>query len=308
MKFHYSVLAVVSEILAGDGAAAQNSGLREVDGDTVTRTEVGGSDMGSDIDACPVFSTYPENINEIFSYLDAVEPCGHYEAAGCPYEVIPASVTYPGEGPGDLQFIPYITQFDVGLHQTVEAFIWSGASDDQKEKFIGTPNGGETCLEIIVQAGNSGDDATLGGCAGKCGAGCIVGGGWAKDCLKHDVCVTYKNFLLDIHKLDTPPHGFCSDLDCGDEAAQTVMNCFDASWATDESIMCDEQSFEENSSAYGFWSATLRNPTWRHGRCYYYANWARGQGIPGESRISNDFPHLTDVESQGVDNSILRGK
>ena len=125
--------------------------------------------------------------------------------------------------------------------------------------FIGTPNKGKTCMGAIVQANDSKYDATLGGCAGKCGAGCS-GAGWAKDCLKHDICVTYKNFMLNptltsSNVEENKPTGFCDDLDCGDEAAQTVMNCFsERRWRPDENIVCDKQVFEENQKAFGRWS------------------------------------------------------
>ena len=142
-----------------------------------------------------MFSSYPKNDSEIQIFLDAVKPCGHYANLNCPHEVIPASVTHPGSGPGELEYKAYITQFDVGLHQSLSEEMLTAADGEQINKFTGSSSEGETCLEVIVKAHNTPDDATLGGCAGKCGAGCS-GAGWAKDCLKHDVCVTYKNFLF----------------------------------------------------------------------------------------------------------------
>lgn len=239
--------------------------------------------------SCPVLSNYPENDDEIKTFVDAFKPCGHYANLGCPYEVIPPSVTHPGSGPGELEFIPYITQFDVGLHQTVNG-LRKQASGDQMDNFIGTPNKGETCMEAIVQANDSKYDATLGGCAGKCGVGCS-GAGWAKDCLKHDICVTYKNFMLNptltsSNVEENQPTGFCDDLDCGDEAAQTVMNCFsERRWRPDKNIVCDKRGFEENQKAFGRWSFAIK--LYNEGSCNNYVSWARGQGIPDDSQIRN---------------------
>jgi len=237
--------------------------------------------------SCPVLSNYPENDGEIETFMDAFKPCGHYANLRCPYEVISASVTYPGSGPGELEFIPYITQFDVGLHRTVNG-LREEASDGQRNNFIGPPDK-ETCMEAIVQANDGRYDATLAGCAGRCGPGC-KGAGWAKDCLKHDICVTYKNFMLNptltsSNVGENQPNGFCDDLDCGDEAAQTVMNCYsERRWRKDENILCDKQEFEENQKAFGRWSYAIR---WVDGTCNKYVSWARGQGIPDNSQIRN---------------------
>jgi len=239
--------------------------------------------------SCPVLSNYPKNDDEIKTFMDAFKPCGHYANLGCPYEVIPASVTHPGSGPGELEFIPYITQFDVGLHRKVNV-LREQASDDQMDNFIGTLDKGETCMEAIVKANNSKKDATLLGCAGKCGAGCS-GAGWAKDCLKHDICVTYKNFILNptltsSNVEENQPNGFCNDLDCGDEAAQTVMNCFsERRWRRDKRIVCDKQEFEENQKAFGRWSFAIK--LYKEGSCNNYVSWAKGQGIPDDSKIRN---------------------
>jgi hypothetical protein len=250
---------------------------------------------------CPVFTNYATTKAEIQTFLDAAKPCGHYANLNCPYEVIPAGVTHPGSGPGELEFIPYITQFDVGLHQAVNDVILAGADDEQKDKFVGASSDGETCLEIIIQANDSQHDATLSGCAGRCGPGC-TGAGWAKDCLKHDACVTYKNFLLQAEG-KTEPFGFCNDLDCGDEAAQTVMNCFVARSGRDQNIICNEQVFEDNDEAFGRWS--FATYLFNEGQCDLYENWVSGQGIPNESQIRNsDFiDHLENGD--GVQDTVV---
>ena len=48
-----------------------------------------------------------------------MRPCGHYKSVDCGYPVIPANVCHPGEGSGDLESVPYIVQFDIGLHANV---------------------------------------------------------------------------------------------------------------------------------------------------------------------------------------------
>jgi len=307
MKFHQSVLTIVSALIANHGTTAQDHDISE---EAPQNLRGGLSD-----EACPVFSQYPSD-DEVAAYvanpgddgpikdfLDAVQPCGHYKSQGCPYEVIPANVVFPGEGVGDIEFVPYITQFDVGLHQAVKDTILAETEEFQLDNFI-SPEGNEVCVEIIVKAGNSRNDATLSGCAGKCGPGCI-GAGWARDCLKHDTCVTYKNYLLMAEGKDTPS-GFCNDLDCGDEGAQTLMECYrDVRFGFDEDIICDEHVFNKYPDAYGFWSPFA--PIFA-GRCQSYEDWSSGQGIPNESQIrySDEFAELQSQDF--VDDSVVMSK
>ena len=139
---------------------------------------------------CPIFTADPTNdlkLQEVM--LEWTKECGYYEQQGCNYPVIPANVVHPGEGPGDLEFEPYIVQFDIGIHPKLEVLVGNEHKnyqhEDKRERLTkdkGKKIEGEKCLEIIVKGGS---DAT-GGCAGKCGGGC-AGAGYAKDCMKHDV-------------------------------------------------------------------------------------------------------------------------
>lgn len=265
---------------------------------------------------CPVFDTIATTGEEKESFKDAARPCGYYSSQGCPYQVIQANVCYPGEGPGDIHtFVPYIVQFDIGLHPTVRAREYNRAEQFQKDWCIGctetsfsdlglhvTKESGETCMEIIVRAGDSSNDATVGGCAGKCGKGCAsTGGGWAMDCLKHDVCVTYKKWVLEANFIIDMPIGFCNDLDCGDEAAHTVMNCYEDRWINDISRVCIESEFARDNDLYGHWSWSTG--LFDEGRCGNYQDWATGQGIPDRSQISNPyyFDFIEYLHNQGVD-------
>ena len=81
---------------------------------------------------------------------------------------------------------------------------------------------GETCLETFLHTGYD-DFGTLHknsyDCMGYCGDGCVAVGN-AKDCAKHDVCSYYKGMVQGF-----AAYGFATDVDCGDEAAQTLINC-----------------------------------------------------------------------------------
>lgn len=116
--------------------------------------------------------------------LEATHPCGYYQCQGCSYPVIPHNVVHPGEGPGELGFDPYIVQFDIGIHPNLEQRVGTDHKNyhgtHKRERL--RKDKGEECLEIIVRGGS----AVTGGCAGRCGSGCL-GSGYAKDCMKHDV-------------------------------------------------------------------------------------------------------------------------
>ena len=261
---------------------------------------------------CPVFDKIATALEEKHMFMDAVKPCGYYFNQGCNFQVIHSDVCYPGEGPGDIHtFMPYIVQFDIGLHPLARARgAYTDAEAGQKDWCIGCPEtdfflgssvtketSGETCVEIIVKAGDSGDDATVGGCAGKCGAGCN-GAGWAVDCLKHDTCVTYKKWVLDTTWPQTGhmPFGFCNDLDCGDEGAQTTLNCYEDRWFNERSIVCNKDGFANNRNFYGHWSwASTFFPA---GTCERFQDWDAGQGIPDNDRISNPYNLMAEAEVQ----------
>jgi len=257
---------------------------------------------------CPVFTENPSgNTNLQQRMLDAAKPCGHYQSKGCPYTVISANVDYPGEGPGDLDYVPYIVQFDIGVHSRIKNTVmgyhqnWDGG--DEKRDCIGCDEAGETCLELIVKGGS---DAT-GGCAGKCGSGCdVFAGGYAYDCLKHDVCTTYKALFqrnsIDFDQAD----GYCRDPDCGDEAAQSVFNCYIDYTFNDVSIICSEQSFAADPDVYGHWSYTTSLPslTFDEGPCNHFTGWASGQGLPNRDQIRNPYRFRRYLKSKEIDISL----
>ena len=150
---------------------------------------------------CPVFTKNPFEDDDLASkMIDAVKPCGTYWSLGCHHDVIRAGIDYPGEGPGELGFQPYIVQFDIGVNKNIKDRVMADSKNSgEGHECIGctpgedgTPNeGGEQCIELIVK----GNSDVNGGCAGKCGGGCILGAGWAKDCLKHDVVSISFDFL-----------------------------------------------------------------------------------------------------------------
>lgn len=290
------LLSAVSFVLLSlDARAASSSSIRGREpGANLAASESNALDSN-----CPIFVDNPNGNSDLTQQMiDATKPCGFYEAAGCDYEVIPANVDHPGEGPGDLAFIPYIVQFDIGIHPRLKVKVMQDHTAwGEGQPCIGceAEGEGETCLELIVE----GNSAATGGCAGKCGPGCdVVGGaGWAKDCLKHDVCASYKQ-LVSRGKYFDDDDGFCYDPDCGDEAAQTVHNCFvhHRFWR-DTDIVCDQSYFDSEPRAYGHWSFATNL---FGGPCDNFIDWNNGQGIPDEDRIDNNYV----FESQGVDLSV----
>ena len=123
--------------------------------------------------------------------IAATKPCGYYKSNGCDYEVIEPNVDHPGEGTGDLEFIPYIVQFDIGVKSIIKDRVTASYKSYGKgSDCLGCSQEGEKCLELIVKGGS---DAT-GGCAGKCDPDCL-GAGYAKDCMKHDL-VSILKYLL----------------------------------------------------------------------------------------------------------------
>jgi len=254
---------------------------------------------------CPVFTDQPVSPSQKTELKDGMRPCGHYTSVGCDYPVIPANVCHPGEGSGDLEFAPYIVQFDIGLHANVLEKVTDSLVGTEYGNCIGCAEsdeydlganvvlnaGGETCLEIIVK-GNSG---VSGGCAGKCGSGCVRStAGWALDCLKHDVCATYKAIVLNNWNYGD---GFCYDPDCGDEAAQTLMECYDGGWGFDMPITCAPEAFDADRDVYGYWTV-ISNVF--GGPCSNFEEWSSGQGIPNRKQIRNPYDFLTYLEDQGV--------
>jgi len=95
-------------------------------------------------------------------------------------------------------------------------------------QFWRDPTDSTRCLEITMRVGECwGKNPINGGtysCQGECGAGCIngcgifsLGGGWSRNCLRHDVCSWYFG-----------AGGGGSDKNCGkayDQASGDIFNC-----------------------------------------------------------------------------------
>ena len=126
-----------------------------------------------------------------------------------------------------------------------------------------------------------------GGCAGKCGS---TGAGYAKDCLKHDVCATFKAIQQnDFDRND----GFCYDEDCGDETAQTVLNCFIGRFGPfDKDVVYDKSVLDSDMNAYGWWSYITYGSGFAEGTCYNFDSWVNEQGLPDKDRIANSFEYI----------------
>jgi len=270
--------------------------------------------QATDPENCPVFREEPESSDQKVALKNGVRPCGYYESMGCDHPVIPPNVAHPGEGDGDIEAMPYIVQFDIGTHANVLDKVTSSLVGTEFGNCIGCAGSvgdeyelgdnvvlnasGETCLEIIVQAGS---DVT-GGCAGKCGVACSFSSwdpttwnpaGYAKDCLKHDVCATYKAVVLNNFNY---ADGFCHDPDCGDEAATTLMECWEGGWGWDIALICKSEDFDENPDVYGKWTfGSIAMSS--EGPCSNFRDWSSGQGIPNRDQIRN--PYAQDVLAFG---------
>ena len=91
---------------------------------------------------------------------------------------------------------------------------------------------GEICLETFIFGGDSFEG--LYNCMGYCGIGCWSFGS-AYDCMKHDTCSYYKTMVQ-----GSGAEGFFLDVDCGDEAAQATINCWDKNgWWRDIPAICE---------------------------------------------------------------------
>ncbi len=101
-----------------------------------------------------------------------------------------------------------------------------------------TPVVGETCVETFAYGGEDWGryDTSDYGCTGYCGAGCQKSWTKGNDCMKHDVCSYYKSLVQGF-----PASGFGLDLDCGDEAAQTVVSCWEEKWWIDQPVICKDK-------------------------------------------------------------------
>jgi len=168
---------------------------------------------------------------EDLDFFSQVQKCGYYKPKCKNLTVVLANVDYP-KFDGNIPSLTYIVQFDTGTY----------------------PN--EDCHEMIVKGGNY-------GCMGGCGPGCAKLG-WSLDCLKHDVCSAW-NAL----RLNKPSTGFCADVDCGDEAAQTTYSC--TSKNTKEEEIC-----EDGKTTGSFW---ITGKVGHFAQCPKFVGKVKGQGL-----------------------------
>jgi len=246
-------------------------------------------------------------------------------------QVIEANTLYPPNrdmdddrdpGDEDLQIDQaYIVQFDVGLHSEMNhanhgtyshSFREDGYSGvlrdaggvDVRTKPYGateTHVEGETCLEIYTKSdfdeGWGDIHGSNYGCMGKCGAGCQLwmigrlGGGYAKNCMKHDVCSAFKSVATGVKS-----EGACQDIDCGDEMMQAVSHC-DLPGSLILPTTCNQEDFADPNSGFTFrmtWGSTVFdlldgpfNGISGESACYLWTGWEKGQGAP--EALADDY-------------------
>mmetsp|Transcript_2835 Transcript_2835/g.6059 ORF Transcript_2835/g.6059 Transcript_2835/m.6059 type:complete len:427 (+) Transcript_2835:35-1315(+) len=231
----------------------------------------------SEPDECSL--TREPDLSDTEPWLKRFQPCGWYRS-NCTslsnVEVLEANVVYPPnrdrdegreEDDKDLEKgRGYIVQFDVGINQAVvdandlapfkSYYPVNGVSSGVLELKNGldldsdtyTTDAyvvGETCLEVYTEA--EGDWGIIHGngygCMGKCGRGCeALSGGYAKNCMKHDVCSAFKSTAQGV-----ATGGNCKDVDCGDEQMHTVAYC-NKGGLLNLPVTCRKEDFDEDSN------------------------------------------------------------
>ena len=275
-------------------------------------------------DECPIeFFLNPKNTDRI-TFLKQFKPCGFYSQCKHKfddwfgpqhtlYNTIEPNSCYPETGSSyglDQEYGIHLVQFDTGLdpvtyHAYQQMEDWDLIADTNlttegtsswldpfAENFTThTMPLQETCVETLVRYpddwGNIPNTFSFYNCMGRCGSSCA--GAWAGwDCLKHDVCSYFKGLAM-----ETPVVGFCRDFDCGDETAQSVVNCWSRSSTSgatanedDTPVICSSDSDMVLNPA-----ARLRG---QKRACTLRTKWERNQGMPwakgttGESCSSPD--------------------
>ena len=247
--------------------------------------------------------------------------------------VIESNTDYPGMGNehdmhnGEL----FLVQFDIGLHEKIYEKYQAEKAFDGKEllrtdtfldisnvydKTTGEwnydkaasiystePQFGEFCFEIMVHNQENWDSRQkLGKCMGTCGVDCSAslpilkpsgGVGDGKDCMKHDICLAFKDVLGFERDLDKD---FCMDWDCGDEAAQTLLDCYEDNVLNNPAKKCtkdyetDKDKHLWESEMLKFLPSSLIDAGGMRS-CLSNSGWEMGQGIPhndGEECSFND--------------------
>jgi len=262
--------------------------------------------------SCPdSFVLNPKETNKD-TFLRQFKPCGYYKTH-CQHKFedwfdhadilgIEANVCYPGRGEHDLRKGVHLVQFDIGLDEetyhanpedsliddvdTTGNYLDISNSDGETGNPIWTSGEksmelGESCVETFAETNDHwgkipGEQHTANyNCMGKCGAGC-QGLGIAKDCMKHDVCSYFKGLALDKEAV-----GFCRDFDCGDEAMQTVLNCWMRKRFRDKQVICDEDEDDSNPNFYSLFNPAAKLQKQKRA-CTLRTGWDRNQGAPSQ--------------------------
>lgn len=228
--------------------------------------------------------------------LAKVKPCGTY-AGICKLPVAEAGKVYPSDTLGKVsQGQHYVVQFDVGLHPNVKGVTLTAIKRD----LLGLPKGaGETCLEGIVAGGahwgNLGMEL-LGSkdfdSMGKCGQS----QNGTYNCMQHHMCAAYK-----MSKTGLNTQGFCGDPDCGDEAAQTLFQCWTGFRPQDLGGDIGDMPKGNAEGAICGPGNTVKG-RWHHrenielASCKAYEGWDRGQGIPAYKETLGMFLQITPAQ------------
>ena len=240
-----------------------------------------------------------------------------------PHSYIKANTDYPGYGDdGNLEVSwfgrnkVYLVEFDIGLDKTAYdaakgmknepgAGILIDDIDQGELNYVSFPKNeageyserktmefGETCIETFARVQDRwkppndwrGIKFNNYGCMGFCGRSCFPTKGNGKDCMKHDVCSHFKTVAL-----NESADGFCRDFDCGDEAAQTVINCKNRALPTPfaQHEVCTEDSVADISKV-------VRVHFEQKKECILRSKWDRNQGMPWVRRENGARCDTTD--------------
>jgi len=267
------------------------------------------------------------------TFLRQFKPCGYYQTHCShkfndwfpdmneltPERIIRANVDYPGGGiDNEIKNGISLVEFDIGLddatyqrYQEEAAGTTYDHDSNMLDNIEGDPQRyldinnclgqtneplwtsslrpfetGEHCVGTFAQLDDDWDTNYMS--MGTCGAG-HSGYGYAMDCMKHDVC-SYFDFVA---------VGFCRDFDCGDEAAQTVLNCGYDNWdpLPNSQMICQEDLHQNSQTIGGYFSAlspSLRFAIGQKEECTLRTGYDINQGmpyqryVPGTTCTAND--------------------
>jgi len=235
-------------------------------------------------------------------------------------EIIRANVDYPGENSEvDIKYGISLVEFDIGLDDATYQSWLSNTYDfvsnnnmldsiegENQYLDIGNRLGqnanvplwtsparpletGEHCVETFAKLNDDWSAKYVS--MGTCGGG-HVGVGYAKDCMKHDVCSYFKALALGTTDSsgNLVSEGFCRDFDCGDEAAQTVLNCLEDSWGPlNTQQICQESKHLDSRINGNYFSAlhsTARRPMGMAEECTFRTGWDKNQGMPWQRYVA----------------------